>query len=64
MTIITDVESDISVKLKDLQPPAAPVLLLTASHAQSGPAIDPLKRVFLYSSGEWEGFVYEWAQRV
>jgi hypothetical protein len=34
--------------------------LLTATDIQSGPDIDPLKRIFLYSDDEWEGFIEEW----
>jgi hypothetical protein len=43
---------------------AAPVSspkLLTASQMQSGPPIEPLKRLFLYSAEEWERFIEEWA---
>jgi hypothetical protein len=41
--------------------PAPPPAVLTATHMQSGPAIEPLKRLFLYSADEWEGFIDEWA---
>lgn len=47
--------------LKDIPPPKSAGTILTAAQAQAGPAIDPLKRLFLYSDKDWEGFVDEWA---
>jgi len=51
----------ITTEFKEISAPALPPTLLTASHLQSGPAIEPLKRLFLYSADEWEGFIDEWA---
>jgi hypothetical protein len=45
----------------EISAPTVSPTLPTASSVQSGPAIEPLQRLFLYSADEWEGFVDEWA---
>lgn len=35
-------------------------LMLTAAQMQSGPPVDPLTRVLIYDSTEWEKFIDEW----
>jgi len=61
MTNATDIAKDNQAEFRELTAPAAPSQLMTASDIQSGPAIEPLKRLFLYSSTDWEGFIDEWA---
>ncbi len=34
--------------------------MVAAAQVQSGPPIDPLTRILLYPSGEWEKFIDEW----
>jgi hypothetical protein len=49
--------------MNDFADIVAPVLakqMQSASHTQSGPAVEPINRVLLYSSGEWESFIDEW----
>jgi hypothetical protein len=52
---------DIDTEFVEVCPPTAASTLLTAAQMQSGPAIEPLRRLFLYSADEWEGFIDEWA---
>jgi hypothetical protein len=52
---------DTDAEFVEICAPAPPSTLLTATQMQSGPAIEPLKRLFLYSADEWEGFIDEWA---
>jgi hypothetical protein len=52
---------DINTEFAEICAPAPSSSLLTAVQMQAGPAIDPLKRLFLYSADEWEGFIEEWA---
>lgn len=35
--------------------------MLTAADVAAGPPVDPLKRIRLYDSSEWEAFTHEWA---
>ena len=35
-------------------------ILMTAAQMQNGPLVDPISRIFLYSSDEWERFIDEW----
>ena len=44
----------------DIDAPVPGKQLQTASHLQGGPAVEPINRVLLYSSGEWESFIDEW----
>jgi hypothetical protein len=57
---MTDAQ-DTDAEFVEICAPAPPSTLLTATQMQSGPAIEPLKRLFLYSADEWEGFIDEWA---
>jgi hypothetical protein len=57
---MTDMK-DIDTEFVEICAPAPLTTLLTAAQMQSGPAIEPLKRLFLYSADEWEGFIDEWA---
>jgi hypothetical protein len=41
--------------------PPGPASQLTAQQAVQGPPIPPQQRILLYSPGEWEDFVHEWA---
>jgi hypothetical protein len=52
---------DIETEFVEICAPTPSSTVLTATQIQSGPAIEPLKRLFLYSAEEWEGFVDEWA---
>jgi hypothetical protein len=52
---------DITGGFKDICTPTPAPLLLTASQVQSGPAVEPLQRILLYSADEWERFIEEWA---
>jgi hypothetical protein len=52
---------DINTEFAEICAPAPSSSLLTAVQMQAAPAIDPLKRLFLYSADEWEGFIEEWA---
>ncbi len=47
--------------LKPMAPPPAQNILLTAADVQSGPPVDPLKRIYGYASADWEAFIHEWA---
>lgn len=49
----------IDTEFVEICAPAPSSTLLTATQMQSGPAIEPLKRLFLYSADEWEGFIDE-----
>lgn len=40
--------------------PAKSSELLTSAHFQNGPNIEPIKRLWLYSPEDWEGFIDEW----
>jgi hypothetical protein len=57
MTDTKDIEAEFS-EISVAKPPST---MTTATQLQSGPVIDPLKRLFLYSADEWEGFIDEWA---
>ena len=57
---MTDTQ-DIAAEFVEISAPTLSPTLPTASSLQSGPAIEPLKRLFLYSADEWEGFIAEWA---
>jgi hypothetical protein len=46
--------------LTEIADPPARAILATAVQMQSGPPIDPLTRVLVYSSDEWEAFIDEW----
>lgn len=46
---------------KDVAPPAPPASPVTADQVTHGPSIPPQQRILLYSPGEWEGFIEEWA---
>lgn len=48
------------VDFSEIADPPAPTVLVTAAQTQSGPPIDPLTRVLVYSSDEWETFIDEW----
>lgn len=43
-----------------LAPPKA-AIMLSAADVAAGPPVDPLKRIRLYDSSEWEAFTHEWA---
>ena len=45
----------------DIDPPAQPPSAVTADQVIHGPSIPPQQRILLYSPGEWEGFIEEWA---
>ena len=60
MTLTTDIATA-AAEFKEIPAPAIPSTVLTASQVQAGPAIEPLKRLFLYSADEWESFIDEWA---
>jgi len=47
-------------KGKRTQHSTKPKTLVTAAQIQNGPLIDPISRVFLYNSEEWESFIDEW----
>jgi hypothetical protein len=51
----------IEAEFAEIRVAQAPATMITAAQMQSGPAIDPLKRLFLYSADEWEAFIEEWA---
>lgn len=44
-----------------IPPPASAQKILTAAQVQSGPPIEPLTRLVVYTSSEWESFIDEWA---
>ena len=46
---------------KNIPAPPFSAQMPTASNTQSGPAIEPLARVTLYSAKDWETFIEEWA---
>lgn len=45
---------------RDLPTPIRPARLPTATQFQNGPAVEPIKRLWLYSPDEWEEFIDEW----
>ena len=45
----------------EIAPPSTRKQLLTAAQVQSGPPIQPLERILLYSPDNWEEFIDEWA---
>src|ERR1700730_5228792 len=45
---------------KEIIPTKAPATLLTACHVQLGPPTEPLPRILVYDSTNWETFVDEW----
>lgn len=53
--------TDIDVAFKEIEPPQGVATMLTAAQVQSGPAIEPFKRLLLYSAADWEAFIDEWA---
>lgn len=44
----------------EIKTPPQPAVMLSAAHMQSGPPIEPLTRVMVYDSAEWEKFIDEW----
>ena len=52
---------DTDIAFKDIDPTPGAASMLTAAQVQSGPAIEPFKRLLLYSPDDWESFIDEWA---
>ena len=44
-----------------IKAPQGPAALISAEQTIHGPPILPIARIKLYSSGEWEEFIHEWA---
>jgi hypothetical protein len=53
--------NDIEIEFAEICVAKPPATMMTAAQMHSGPAIEPLKRLFLYSDVEWESFIDEWA---
>lgn len=49
------------IDFSEIKAPSKTMGMLTSAHVQSGPPIDPLKRVLIYEPAEWENFIDEWA---
>jgi hypothetical protein len=50
-----------STDWEDIKEPASPVVEVTAAEVTLGPVIPPQQQLLLYSAGQWEDFVQEWA---
>ena len=44
----------------EIEAPTVASVMLSAAHIQSGPRIEPLTRVMVYDSAEWERLIDEW----